>query len=255
VKGRVVVVVTRSGIAATVGVFIVVAVCVRLGLWQLDRRDQRLERNTAIVERMASPPVSLTTAPEDTAGLVHRVATADGEFDLNRTIVLGARSHRGTPGVYILTPLRLGDGAILVNRGWVPSPDAATVELGNVAPPPVGAVSGVLMAFPDVRVPPTTEGFRQRWFRLDGEAIRGQYPYRVAPLYLQVTGPPPGVTAGPPTLVPVPLDNPAPGSGPHLSYAVQWFSFAAIFLLGWVALVARRTGRKEAAGTDTPSDG
>jgi surfeit locus 1 family protein len=249
------VVVTRSGIAATVGVFIVVAVCVRLGLWQLDRRDQRLERNAAIVERMAADPVALAATPLDTAGLVHRLAIAEGEFDLDRTIVLGARSHRGTPGVYILTPLRLGDGAILVNRGWVPSPDAATVELDDVAPPPGGAVSGVLMAFPDVPVQPPAEGFRQRWFRLDGESIRGQYPYRIAPLYLQVTGPPPAATAERSVLVPVPLDDPAPGSGPHLSYAVQWFSFAGIFLLGWIALAIRRTGRKESPATGPPPHG
>jgi cytochrome oxidase assembly protein ShyY1 len=37
---------------------------------------------------------------------------------------------------------------------------------------------------------------------------------------------------------------PAPGDGPHLSYALQWFSFATVFALGF-ALFARR-GRARA---------
>ncbi len=38
------------------------------------------------------------------------------------------------------------------------------------------------------------------------------------------------------------LEPPSRDPGPHLSYAVQWFSFAAIFLLGWIALLVRRGG-------------
>jgi surfeit locus 1 family protein len=41
----------------------------------------------------------------------------------------------------------------------------------------------------------------------------------------------------------VPL--PPLGNGPHLSYAVQWFSFAAIGLIGLVVVFLRR--RREAA--------
>jgi surfeit locus 1 family protein len=240
---------TRSGILATAIVLVVVVVCVRLGFWQLDRREQRMERNAAIAERLAAPTVVMETPPEDSTGLSHRTATARGAFDHDRSIVLGGRSFRGAPGVYVLTPLLLGDGAILVNRGWVPAPDAATVDLTAIQRAPESVVTGVLMAFPDVQLPPADQAFRTRWFRLDGEAIRAQYPYPVAPLYLQATGEPeaapaPGhagadLSGG--GFAPVPIDPPSVDSGPHLSYAVQWFSFAAIFLIGWTVLALRRT--------------
>lgn len=227
---------TRSGMLAALVIVVVAAVCVRLGFWQLDRRGQRLDRNAAIAERMAAPPADLTVMPLDTAGLVHRAATVSGTYDHDRSLILGARSHRGVPGVYLLTPLHLGDGAILVNRGWVPSPDAATVDFTALHRPPAATVAGVLMAFPDVPRTETGDTFRTRWFRLNGEAIRAQYPYDMAPLYLQEMGPRPADTSPTTALHPVPLDPPALDGGPHLSYAIQWFGFAAVFLIGGIAL-------------------
>jgi surfeit locus 1 family protein len=140
--------------------------------------------------------------------------------------------------VHIFTPLRMGDGAVLVNRGWVPAPDAATVDLAALHRPPDPEVTGVLLPFPDIQTNAADEGFRARWFRLDRDAIGTGYPYAIAPVYLQVTDH--GVRTGS-GIEPVPIPPPELGSGPHLSYAVQWFSFAAIFLIGWAALVVRRT--------------
>ena len=36
------------------------------------------------------------------------------------------------------------------------------------------------------------------------------------------------------------LETPAIDEGPHKSYALQWFSFALIFLVGWITLMLRR---------------
>ncbi len=236
--------ITKSGIAGTVVVLIVVVVCVRLGLWQLDRRDQRLERNTAVAERMAEEPMALAAIPADTVGITHRRVTVRGRYDHDRSFVLGARSHRGVPGVYVFTPMRLHDGAILVNRGFVPSPDAATVEMEALSRPPEASVTGMLLAFPDVPITPATEPFQTRWFRLDGQSIRAQYPYDLATLYLLDTGPEGASNDGSTGSVdPLPLGPPELDAGSHLSYAVQWFSFATIFLVGWLALLLRRSGK------------
>ena len=54
----------------------------------------------------------------------------EGRFDLDRQIVKVGRPMDGIPGVVVIAPLVLGDGsAILVERGWAPSPDARRVEL------------------------------------------------------------------------------------------------------------------------------
>lgn len=236
---------TRSGIVGTVAVFVVAMVCVRLGLWQLDRRSQRLERNAAVAERLAAPSVALEGLPVDTTGLTHRRATVEGVVDEDRTLILAGRSHAGQPGVHVYSPVRLGDGAVLVNRGWLPAPDAATVDLAPIRRRDEARYGGVLLPFPEVSVErEKAPEFRSTWFRLDGDAIRAQSPYPVAPLYLQATeGPDTDDATGPLRLSPPTLD-----AGPHLSYAIQWFSFAAIFLIGWAALLLNR----KSAGPPSP---
>ena len=232
---------TRSGIAGTLAVFVVAMVCVRLGLWQLDRREERIERNAVVAERLAEPPVSLSSTPMDTAALTHRTARFRGVYDNARTLVLGGRSLAGTPGVHVFSPLRVGEGAILVNRGWLPSRDAATVDLEPARVDTAVVVDGVLLPLPETGTAEPGGSFRQRWFRLDADAVRAQYPYPVSPLYLQAAaaaGEPRRVLPGP-SGDPVPLEALTLDAGPHLSYALQWFGFALVFVIGWAALVMR----------------
>lgn len=246
---------TRSGVLGTLGVIVVVAVCIRLGLWQLDRRAGRLERNRAVAARMTAEPTTLRSAPSDTVGLTFHRVRIEGELDPDRAVILAGRSHGGAPGVHLVVPLRTPGGAVLVNLGWLPSPDAASAE-----PPPLPRgpvwVEGVLLPFPDVDLDLPPGGFRTTWFRLDGDALRAQYPYRVAGLYLQATDRPTGQespTRPAQARQPVILEPPSLGAGPHLSYAIQWFSFAAIFAIGWVVLLVRGGGRdgrpRESPGT------
>ena len=235
--------ITRAGFLGTIAVFVVVGVCVRLGFWQLDRREQRLDRNAVMAARMAEPAIPLEVVPTDTTGLTFRHVVAHGDYDYDRPIVLAGRSRGGIPGVHVLAPLRISGGALLVNLGWLPSPDAATVDLDSIRAERTARVDGILMPFPDADLDPPAESFRTTWFRLDGDAIRAQYPYAVAPLYLVRTraATPDRPRTASANTQPIPLGPPELTAGPHLSYAIQWFSFALIFLVGWGALAVRRT--------------
>ena len=243
---------TRRGVLGTLVVLVVAGVCVRLGVWQLDRRAERAARNEAVAARMALPPITLKAAPRDTTGLTFRRVRLAGPVDDDRALILAGRSRNGAPGVHVLSPVRVGRGAILVDRGWLPAPDAATVDLGPVRLQGTATFEGVLAPFPDTDAPSEPEPFRVTWFRFDGDAMRDQYPYPVSPLYLMVTvRPDPVQAAGTPSdtattgtdpSAPVPLDPPTLDPGPHLSYAVQWFSFAAIAVIGWGVVLLQRSG-------------
>lgn len=255
--------VTRAGVLGTLGVLAVAGICIYLGTWQLDRRQGRLAHNAAVTARMDAPPVTIDHALADTAGLSFRRAIITGEYDSDRSIVLAGRSHDEMPGVHLFSPLRLAGGAILVNRGWVPSVDAATIDVDRFRRPGPVRLEGVLLPFPAIHVPPRGGGFRTRWFRLAGDDIRGQYPYPVAPLYLLVTSPPAplspaaadaradgaerGGRSGSMSVpeLPIRADPPELTGGPHLSYAIQWFSFATIFVVGWIVVVMRRADDAE----------
>jgi surfeit locus 1 family protein len=233
--------VTRAGWIGSLVVLVVAGVCVRLGFWQLSRLEQRDERNRLLAERMHLPELVLEREPADTAGLIYRRARVSGRFDHDRSLVLPGRSYRGVPGVHVLTPVLLGSGqmAVLVNRGWQPAADGTTVNLDSLRTPADAQLTGLVLPFPGSgrRGQPAQSadtGFRRIWFSPDPVAIRRQSPYML--LDLQVQALPEAGAPAHPTRLPAPtLDR-----GPHLGYAIQWFSFAVIALIGWVTLMIRK---------------
>lgn len=228
--------ITKGGLLASLAVLLVAALCVRLGFWQLDRLDQRVERNRAVAERMEAPPATIEGAVRDTAGLLFRRVELHGRYHHDLAFVLAGRGHAGAPGVHLFTPLRLsGDGpAVLVNRGWLPAPDAANADLSPFRTSGPDTVRGLAMALPERDDVPDPDRFRATWFRLDASALRAQYPYPVEPYYVQRLPEGDG-----PRPLPIAVDPPALGRGPHLGYAVQWFSFASIAVIGWLIMVVR----------------
>jgi surfeit locus 1 family protein len=207
--------VPRRDVVAVVGAVLVAAVCVRLGIWQLDRLAQRRAGNAALAARLALPPLELQGArPADSVSQRRVVAHGVYDFAAERTWV--GRSFQGTPGVALITPLRLAGGAaVLVDRGWAPSPDAFHVDHALYREPDTATVTGIALIPPRGRGDVSVAGF--------------------LPFVIQLETPDPA--AGLPRRWPLPaLDN-----GPHLSYAVQWFSFAVIALVGTAVLI--RKGR------------
>ena len=212
------------------------AVCVRLGVWQLQRLGERRALNAAVAARLREPAADPASLPTDTAAVRYRRVRVAGRADYAHEIVLAARSRDGSPGVNIVTPLRVAgrDTAVLVNRGWVYSPNGADVELTRWREPDSLLVDGfveVPSRRPGAARLPSTPG-AYRW--LDAAALARDAGYPVTPWYVTVTRPPGARidTATPVRLAPPPLDE-----GPHLSYAIQWFSFATIALVGGVLFV------------------
>jgi len=124
----------------------------------------------------------------------------------------------------LVTPLRLADGsAVFVDRGWVPSPDAHHVDPSVYREPDSASVEGLGFIPPRGRED------------VDVAALRDSVPYALLPFLLQQTG-----TSAPHGL---PRRWPAPAldDGPHLSYAIQWFSFALIIVVGTAALLRKTT--------------
>ena len=233
--------ITRAGFIGSIVVLAIAGLCVRLAFWQISRLHQRDARNQLISERMALPPIRMLPAFGDTVGLLYRQVMVTGRYDHDRTIVLPGRSLRGVPGVHVLTPVVLSGGrsAVLVNRGWQPSIDGFTVQLDSLRNPTTVTMTGLVLPFPGAgrtrpADPASDSVFRRAWFSPDPEAIRKQFPYSLREVQVQAL-PGPDVPQRP-----IPLPPPALDRGPHLGYAIQWFSFAAIAIGGWVALLLKK---------------
>ena len=221
----------------------VAASCVGLGLWQLRRLDERRARNTAIVEATEAPTITAATAREIAALSPFRRVRFRGTYDLEGEVLLYGRALDGEPGHQVVTPLVLDDGSgVLVIRGWVPFSlaDGAPV---TEAPPIVARdveVEGWLVA------PETTGASRPDAegviHELDIVGIGARLPYAVAPFAVQLD-------EQEPPAPPLPRQIPLPelSEGPHLSYAIQWFSFAMIAVIGSAVLLRRDRRRATSA--------
>ena len=111
---------------------------VRLGLWQLGRLEERRTANRAAAAAREEPPRELGQGADWTAEeLSERWVEASGTYDHAHEVVIRGQAFQGTPGVLVATPLRLAtsDSAVLVLRGFVPSPDAVRADLSGLREP------------------------------------------------------------------------------------------------------------------------
>jgi surfeit locus 1 family protein len=205
---------------------VVAAVCARLGVWQVHRLKDRRAANSVSLAARSAPPVPLQGRTLDT-GLVNHRVTATGRYDHGHDIIIRGREYRGVPGVELVSPLIADKGAtaILVNRGFLPAPDAVTADPAKVREPGIVEVKGIALPMDSSRGAPFQRGQQTTWARLDRSAIQSWLGYPVAPFYIRQT-PDSSLPRFPRRLEAPPLDD-----GPHLSYAIQWFAFSIIALV------------------------
>jgi Uncharacterized conserved protein len=221
---------------------IAASIFVRLGVWQLHRLHERRARNALITARLTLPPEDPRALPRDSAESRFRRTRVVGTPDYDHELIYAIRSRNGSPGVNLLTPVRLAntDTAVLVDRGWVYSPDGSTIDLSRwhdrdstfvgFAEPLPSAHGSTYADKPNVIA------------HLSDSVVAKALPYPVLPFFvvaLAVGDPAPAADRIARLTVP-PLDE-----GPHLSYAIQWFSFAAVSLIG--AGIVIRQARAESS--------
>jgi surfeit locus 1 family protein len=236
---------TRRWILGHLIVLLVVVGCVVAGFWQLDRLDQRRSFNARVERQLsrAPQPLDQVITPGtriDPAAVAYRRVEVEGTYDVSREVVLVGRSLNEQTGNDLLTPLVTSDRRVIfVNRGWVPPqfeqppvaqaiPPTGTVRLTGVLFPPESISSG------------TRQGRASELVRIDIGLLRQQVPYPAYPDYLWLQTQDPAQTGALPQRVPLPTLN----EGPHLSYAIQWFIFATIGVVGYPVLMRREIRRR-----------
>ena len=234
---------------ATLLVFAGTALCVRLGIWQLDRLQQRRAFNAQFESARADSVLDLNQdLPQDLPAMEWRSVKVTGEYDFANQIALRNQYYGNQYGYHLWTPLRFSGKAVLVDRGWIPADgnsapadwrkydEAGTVNvsgqirLGQTKP----AFGGVVDA------QPKNGAKLEIWNNADLAHIAPQMPYPVLPVYIQPATDP--------------LDNQPPipyqpeveiTEGPHLGYALQWFTFATILFVGYPFYLRKQeTGSK-----------
>lgn len=245
------------------------------GFWQLSRHGEQRDRNAVAAERQELRPLDAdrffeAVSDAETIGqLEYRSVTFPAiRFDWGDRVLIRNRTLNGIAGCHLALPaenvsvsgdVTVGTG-VLVVAGWlnagVCDPAAARRAAFERGLAETGQIAGrVRLSQQRGLLGPTdpSDGRLESLARTDVQRINQQTSLELAPVYVElitaarVDGAPiklgdnasgTGLSA-----LLVPLPSPELDAGPHLGYALQWFGFAAVAIVGYT-LVLRHQARK-----------
>ena len=225
------------------------ALCVGLGVWQLQRRGEKHALIAALTERLAMPPQKLPQASQWSALTPERDEFRRVSFSATYqprpdAMVYSSgsavRDDVSGPGTWAFMPATLSTGeTVVINAGFVQNTmqdraqqDRAVTRL--ITREPV-ALTGYIR-FPESAgsLTPPEDMAKRLWFTRDHQAMArtlgwGESGAPVAPFYIDLESPTPASGIPKPGPLTVRLkDN-------HLQYAITWFGLAAVVVIAFGA--------------------
>ena len=228
---------TRKWLLATLFVLAGTALCIRLGIWQLDRLAQRRAFNHQVESMRAMSALDLNREkPANIAKMEWRPVNVEGTYDFENQVALRNQYNGDQYGYHLITPLRFNGGAIFVDRGWIPADmNSQPADWRQYDEPGTVNISGQLRLgqskprFGGVADTLPPKGQRlEVWNNADIAHIAAQMHYPVLPIYIQPNADPNDTQPPIPSQPTLDLTE-----GPHFGYAIQWFTFATILFVGY----------------------
>ena len=222
----------------TLAALAIVALLVSLGRWQTNRAQEKEARQALLEARTREPPLALGGSSGPAEALLYRRVRTRGRWIPEGQIFIDNQVREGRAGFSVVAPLRLagGDGAVLINRGWIARTNAYPRA------PEVGMPSGDVFIEGVATTPPA------RFLELSSETVSGnvwqnltldKYKTRTGIEVLPVV-----VLAQPPAEgLAFVHEKPDFGVGKHREYALTWFSLAATVAVLWLVFAFRRLAR------------
>jgi surfeit locus 1 family protein len=241
---------SRQWFLTTLLVVAAMAVMARLGIWQLDRLEGRRAFNTRVKAQQALPPLQLNpeSISADLAVMEYREVVVTGEYEHSQEVALRNQAWQAQAGVHLLSPLVIegSDQAVMVDRGWIPLEDFASGQWEQYAEPGVVEVRGLVRLSQDEpavggrqdTLPEPGERL-EAWNFANLEAMKDQITSPILMVYIQ-QAPDESWTSLPYRSQPD-FDL---TEGPHMGYAVQWFTFATILGIGYPFFIRRETSKR-----------
>jgi surfeit locus 1 family protein len=212
-----------------------IALTIALGGWQTRRAEEKLEAGRRVDEAARGPVLSVPASRADVASFERRRVVARGTFIARDTFFLDNKIMHGVAGYQILTPLRPERGGVhvLVNRGWIGAGDRSRLPI-VFTPEGPQAIEGEAVVpssrFLELAPEQGTGPLRQNLVLAREEKRLGLV---MQPFVIQQTS---DARDG---LVRE-WERPDTGVDRHRSYALQWYSFAALAAVLYVVLGFKR---------------
>ena len=213
-----------------------------LGVWQLERREWKLDLISRVDRRIHAPPVAAPGPadwPKVGIGDEYRRVRVTGRFENRRETLVQAVTEAGG-GYWVMTPLRTDQGfTVLVNRGFVPPARRAADRRAAAQFSGEHVVTGLLrLSEPGGAFLRSNAPQEGRWYSRDVAAIAAtRHLTQVAPYFIDAdaTRNPGGYPLGGLTVIHFPNN--------HLQYALTWFTLALMAVAAAV-IVGREEWRR-----------
>jgi surfeit locus 1 family protein len=228
----------RAGLAVpVVFTFAALAAFIGLGTWQLQRKVWKEALIARLEQRLNAPPAELPPreqwplldpAEDEFRHVKFSAVFVPGAEALVYTTGSALRSDVSGPGYWILAPVRLATGGlVVVNRGFVPE------GRQNPASRAGGEITGIVemvgaLRWPEARgiFSPNDQPARNLWFVRDPVGIAAAKGWRdVAPFYVELERPQP--SGGLPQTGALKADL----RNEHLQYAITWYGLALVLVV------------------------
>ena len=229
-----------ANLVASAAAVAAIALFVAAGNWQRGRMNAKEVERAAVAAAAAQAPVPLPEASDWSAWRWRRVV-ASGTWRDAAQLLVDNRIVDGRAGFAVVTPLALDDGrAVLVDRGWTPA------GAGGMRVPRVAAPSGRATIEGRVVVPPArylelgeaAAPSGNVWQNLDPARIAAATGLKLLPIVIEQdpAAPADGLTRH--------WAPAGPDATTHRMYMFQWYAFAALVAVLWIALTVKRWRRR-----------
>ena len=236
----------RPSVLMTLATLVLMALCIKAGLWQYHKAHAKLALQAQLNERLTQPAEALTdaliaakvVAAQD---LRYRRVKFIGIYDTRYQVLLDNQVENTVAGYHVLTPMQVQGSKlyILVNRGWVagvPDQVGGNHQLPTINTPQgqqaiEGDIAIPAAKFFSLEAPPANDGnWQPVWQHLDMQRYVKLVPFGVQAFVVRLDAkseaggfvrnwPPPGENVN-----------------MHLGYAYQWFGFALTLLVIYIVL-------------------
>lgn len=239
----------RPSLWMTLLTLVVMALCVKAGLWQYSKAEAKQALQTQLNTRLAESAVALSDKMADLETLRYRRVKFAGTYDTRYQILLDNQVQNAVAGYHVLTPMQV-EGAsnyILVNRGWIPRAEnrlgSAKYNMPEIVTPQgrqeiEGDIIIPAAKFFTLEAPPVNDGkWQPIWQNLDMKRYAKLVPFATKAFVVRLDA---NSKAG--GFV---REWPLPGERVtmHRGYAYQWFGFALTLLVIFIVLNVKKVER------------
>lgn len=219
---------------------VLICLFVYLGLWQLDRAEQKKILYAEFQNRQSSEAMDLNLEKNhklNKEAVIWRKTEAKGKFLDQYQILLDNQVEDTHAGYFVYTPFKLdrSNNIVLVNRGWLLADADRTVAPDLVLTDSIVKIIGVLKEAPNTGLllqetpPEKMEENIYRVQRISLEEIEDLTKEKLLPYIIRLEPESEhGYTRN--------WRLPGSGENKNYGYAFQWFTFAVVLLIIYLVL-------------------